>query len=222
MMWNSGCHSPALRFSATAASGTTWPSITTSCEPVPRMPNFAAWIEGVDLARPLSAAVKEELRRALNDFEVIFFRPQQITPARHVALARVFGPLSGGSYFERRKDAPDIEIIESDRERPPTISMWLRKTPSKVAPIPASAARERTFSASVLNSTRRQPSVSKACVSPRSFASLFAPVPCAAGASQVGFSQAMGFLAVVLASVNIFGGFVVTQRMLGKFKKKQK
>ena len=37
----------------------------------------------------------------------------------------------------------------------------------------------------------------------------------AAGASQVGFSQAMGFLAVVLASVNIFGGFVVTQRMLG-------
>jgi NAD(P) transhydrogenase subunit alpha len=44
----------------------------------------------------------------------------------------------------------------------------------------------------------------------------------AAGASAVGFSQAMGFLAVVLASVNIFGGFVVTQRMLSKFKKKQK
>ena len=44
----------------------------------------------------------------------------------------------------------------------------------------------------------------------------------AAGASQVGFSQALGFLAVVLASVNIFGGFVVTQRMLSKFKKKQK
>jgi len=44
----------------------------------------------------------------------------------------------------------------------------------------------------------------------------------AAGASAVGFSQAMGFLAVVLASVNIFGGFVVSQRMLSKFKKKQK
>ncbi|MBM3540035.1 MAG: NAD(P) transhydrogenase subunit alpha [Alphaproteobacteria bacterium] len=42
----------------------------------------------------------------------------------------------------------------------------------------------------------------------------------AAGASQVGFSRTMGFLAIVLASVNIFGGFVVTQRMLGKFKKK--
>ncbi len=44
----------------------------------------------------------------------------------------------------------------------------------------------------------------------------------AAGASAVGFSQTLGFLAVVLASVNIFGGFVVTQRMLSKFRKKQK
>jgi len=44
----------------------------------------------------------------------------------------------------------------------------------------------------------------------------------AAGASTVGFSQAMGFLAIVLASVNIVGGFAVTQRMLSKFKKKQK
>ena len=31
----------------------------------------------------------------------------------------------------------------------------------------------------------------------------------------------MGFLAVTLASVNIFGGFLVTQRMLAMFKKKQ-
>ena len=44
----------------------------------------------------------------------------------------------------------------------------------------------------------------------------------AAGASAVSFSQAMGFLAIVLASVNIVGGFAVTQRMLSKFKKKQK
>jgi len=44
----------------------------------------------------------------------------------------------------------------------------------------------------------------------------------AAGLSHVGFSQVMGFLAVVLASVNIFGGFVVTQRMLSKFRKREK
>lgn len=35
------------------------------------------------------------------------------------------------------------------------------------------------------------------------------------------FSTFLGFLAVILASVNIFGGFIVTQRMLGMYKKKQ-
>ncbi len=39
-------------------------------------------------------------------------------------------------------------------------------------------------------------------------------------AGDMDFSKVMGFLAVVLASVNIFGGFIVTQRMLGMFKKK--
>jgi NAD(P) transhydrogenase subunit alpha len=34
------------------------------------------------------------------------------------------------------------------------------------------------------------------------------------------FAKGFGFFAVVLASVNIFGGFLVTQRMLAMFKKK--
>ncbi|NIA69149.1 NAD(P) transhydrogenase subunit alpha [Pelagibius litoralis] len=43
----------------------------------------------------------------------------------------------------------------------------------------------------------------------------------AAGPAGFGFSEVMGFLAVILASVNIFGGFIVTQRMLSMFKKKK-
>ena len=43
----------------------------------------------------------------------------------------------------------------------------------------------------------------------------------AAGPADANFSQIMGFCAVVLASVNIFGGFIVTQRMLSMFKKKR-
>lgn len=38
---------------------------------------------------------------------------------------------------------------------------------------------------------------------------------------DLNFSQVMGFSAVLLASVNIFGGFIVTQRMLSMFKKKK-
>ncbi|MGE4012427.1 MAG: NAD(P) transhydrogenase subunit alpha [Alphaproteobacteria bacterium] len=43
----------------------------------------------------------------------------------------------------------------------------------------------------------------------------------AAGPAEVNFSKIMGFLAIVLAAVNIFGGFIVTQRLLQMFKKKK-
>lgn len=44
----------------------------------------------------------------------------------------------------------------------------------------------------------------------------------AAGPAVFGFGSFVGFLAVILASVNIFGGFIVTQRMLAMYKKKQR
>lgn len=43
----------------------------------------------------------------------------------------------------------------------------------------------------------------------------------AAGPMEWTFSKWMGFFAVVLASVNIFGGFIVTRRMLAMFSKKK-
>ena len=44
-----------------------------------------------------------------------------------------------------------------------------------------------------------------------------------AGSSQTFFetSNIFGFLAILLAAVNIFGGFLVTQRMLQMYKKKK-
>jgi len=42
----------------------------------------------------------------------------------------------------------------------------------------------------------------------------------AAGPMDMNPSKVFGFIAVVLASINIFGGFIVTQRMLQMFKKK--
>ncbi len=43
----------------------------------------------------------------------------------------------------------------------------------------------------------------------------------AAGPHGVSFSKLMGFVAVTLAAVNIFGGFIVTQRMLQMFQRKK-
>lgn len=44
----------------------------------------------------------------------------------------------------------------------------------------------------------------------------------AAGPVDAGAAGWMGFAAIVLAAVNIFGGFIVTQRMLHMFSKKKK
>ncbi len=43
----------------------------------------------------------------------------------------------------------------------------------------------------------------------------------ATGLADSGWAMAFGFIAVMLASVNIFGGFLVTQRMLSMFKRKK-
>lgn len=44
----------------------------------------------------------------------------------------------------------------------------------------------------------------------------------AAALTETVLGQAMGVLAVALAAVNVFGGFLVTKRMLEMFKKKDK
>ncbi|MFL6647143.1 MAG: NAD(P) transhydrogenase subunit alpha [Sulfurifustaceae bacterium] len=44
----------------------------------------------------------------------------------------------------------------------------------------------------------------------------------AAGATNTAVGKITGVLAVTLAAVNVFGGFLVTQRMLEMFKKKER
>ncbi len=43
----------------------------------------------------------------------------------------------------------------------------------------------------------------------------------AAGSEQGGLAAVLGFLAVVLATVNVVGGFLVTNRMLAMFRQKK-
>jgi NAD(P) transhydrogenase subunit alpha len=47
-------------------------------------------------------------------------------------------------------------------------------------------------------------------------------IAAAEGAKAGGISLWLGLLGVVLASINIFGGFAVTRRMLAMYKKKDK
>jgi NAD(P) transhydrogenase subunit alpha len=60
-----------------------------------------------------------------------------------------------------------------------------------------------------------------AWVDPALCAALNCPHPASAGWLQ-GVSKGVGFVAIVLCSVNIFGGFAITQRMLAMFKSKER
>jgi alpha-ketoglutarate-dependent taurine dioxygenase len=50
-----------------------------------------AEIRGVDLAEPLQDLTYREIRNALNEYGVIFFRGQNVTPAQHLAFTERFG-----------------------------------------------------------------------------------------------------------------------------------
>jgi NAD(P) transhydrogenase subunit alpha len=47
-------------------------------------------------------------------------------------------------------------------------------------------------------------------------------VPLAANDNGPVWARALGFVALIFASINIFGGFLVTQRMLAMYQKKKK
>jgi taurine dioxygenase len=54
---------------------------------------IGAEIHGVDLAKRLDERTTGEIRSALLEFGVIFFRDQKLTPEEHIALAEQFGSI---------------------------------------------------------------------------------------------------------------------------------
>jgi taurine dioxygenase len=69
---------------------------------------IGAEVEGVDLARPLDDAVVDELTRCLQEFKVLFFRDQPLTPAQHVAFARRFGDLEIHPFIPANPEQPEL------------------------------------------------------------------------------------------------------------------
>src|ERR1700749_3215464 len=53
---------------------------------------LGAEVSGVDLGEPLDDAVIAEIRQALLDHQVIFFRDQHLTPGQHLGRGRCRSP----------------------------------------------------------------------------------------------------------------------------------
>ncbi|WP_417516225.1 TauD/TfdA dioxygenase family protein [Minwuia sp.] len=70
-----------------------------------------AEIVGPDLSEPVDDNLAESLRRALGDWQVIFFPDQHLDIAAQKRLTRVFGPLTRSPYVVPMADDPDVIAV---------------------------------------------------------------------------------------------------------------
>lgn len=90
----------------------------------PLTPTIGAEIHGVDLRLPLDARTLSEVRAALLDWKVLFFRDQDLTTEQHLAFARNFGELEVHPFAPEKPGYPEVLAITHDRERPGKENTW--------------------------------------------------------------------------------------------------
>jgi taurine dioxygenase len=85
---------------------------------------IGAQVDGADLAQPLSEHQVGEIRAALLDHLVLFFRGQDLTDDQHLAFASRFGtPNVYVATRARGLDQP-LEWIEDTADSPPKADLW--------------------------------------------------------------------------------------------------
>lgn len=93
--------------------------------PVPIAGALGAEIEGVNLAEDLSDDVIAELRTALLEHLVLFFRGQDVTPEHHLAIAKRFGDLIAYPMVSGLDDHPDIvPVVKKEYETVNFGGLW--------------------------------------------------------------------------------------------------
>lgn len=81
-------------------------------------PLIGAEIAGLDLAEPLDPAAVAEVRSTLNQHHVVFFRDQELTPARQVEFARQFGEVTEAHPVEPAiEGVPEVLAIDGRGDR---------------------------------------------------------------------------------------------------------
>jgi len=85
---------------------------------------LGAFIEGLDLTAPLQKADIAELKKALAEHQVLFFRDQNISYENHRDFGHAFGGLLRHPSYPVIDGYPDIMILDNDRENPSKIDEW--------------------------------------------------------------------------------------------------
>ena len=84
---------------------------------MPVSPAVGAEITGVDISQTLDDQTVAEIRAALLEHLVVFFRDQILTPESLLAFARRFGTLSRYPFVKGMDDYPDVvEVVKREDE----------------------------------------------------------------------------------------------------------
>ena len=109
---------------------------------------IGAELTGVDLTADLPEDVISDIRRALHEYKVIFFRDQPLTQRQHVAFARRFGPLETHPFLPSNTEEPELVRFEKSAEVSGYENSWhhdvtWREVPSMGAVLHALRVPER-------------------------------------------------------------------------------
>jgi taurine dioxygenase len=102
--------------------------------PRPLSPTIGAELHGVGLAAPLDDETLAEVRRALLEYKVIFFRDQDITPEQHVAFARRFGELEVHPFVPHRDGFPEVMVLKKNERLGGYENVWHSDVTWRLAP----------------------------------------------------------------------------------------
>ena len=96
----------------------TWVGLPMSIEIIPTGAALGAEIRAIDLAEPIDDATFAVIERTYNEYGVIFFRGQQITPQQQIAFTRHFGEIEFNIFGERWSvsGSPEIVVVSNVTE----------------------------------------------------------------------------------------------------------
>ena len=101
----------------------------------PMTPAIGGVITDVDISTDLSDEVAGEIRHALLEHLVIFFRDQSLTPDRLVAFARRFGDIGYYPFVAGMADHPEVvEVVKKESETINFGGLWHTDTSYLEAP----------------------------------------------------------------------------------------
>ncbi len=84
---------------------------------VPTSGALGAELLGIDLAQPLAPEDQTEIRNALAEHGVIFFRDQKLTPEQHIAFARSIAPININRFFKAAPGHPEIAEVRKEPDQ---------------------------------------------------------------------------------------------------------